>query len=110
LGLRFRYNEREKPMLRHLLVAISLLGAAGDASAQPLALSDQQLDAVTAGGIILGVDFARVQNGERGLFVTVTKFDPMTGEVSIDSFGRSFTIPTADRPTIALDVTIATRP
>jgi hypothetical protein len=54
--------------------------------------------------------FERVQNGERGLFVTVTEIDLVTGEVSTRRFGRSFTIPTADRPTIALDVTIATRP
>jgi hypothetical protein len=53
------------------------------------------------------VDFERVQNGERGLFVTVTKLDRLTGEVSTESFGR--TIPTADRPTIAFDVTINPR-
>lgn len=100
-------------MRSHLIVAIGLLGAAGAASAQPLALSDQQLDTVTGGRVIVFADFERVQNGERGLFVTLTKFDPVTGEISTEMFGRSFVIPTTptgDRPTIGIGVTIGTPP
>jgi hypothetical protein len=92
-------------MLRHVLVAISLLGAVGAASAAPLSLSDQQLDTVTAGRVIVGANFERVfQNGEPGLLVTLTEIDTKTGEVTTRTFGRSVTIPTI--PTISLNLTI----
>jgi hypothetical protein len=97
-------------MLRHVLVAISLMGAAGAAAAEPLALSDQQLDTVT-GGAIVAADFERiVENGVRGLVVTLTLLDEITGEVSTRTFGGSFTIPTPPAipspATIGLDITI----
>ena len=91
-------------MFRHVLVAISLIGAAGAASAQPLPLSDHQLDAVT-GGVILGATFQRIaENGLRGFVVTLTELDTKTGKLSTRTFGRSFTIPTI--PTFAPGVTI----
>ena len=94
-------------MLRHLVVAIGLLGAAGAASAEPLPLSDQQLDTVTGGQVIVAANFERiVQNGERGFLVTLLEFDPATGEFSTRSFDR--TIATPDRPTIGFDITIIT--
>lgn len=93
-------------MFRHLLVAVSLLGVAGAASAEPLSLSDQQLDTIT-GGVIVGADFERViQNGQRAFVVTLIDFDPDTGEVSTRQFGR--TIPIPDRPTFRFDITIGT--
>ena len=50
-------------MLRHVLVGISLMGVAGAASANPLPLSDQQLDRVIA-GVIIGATFERTaENG-----------------------------------------------
>jgi hypothetical protein len=90
-------------MLRHVLVGISLLGAVGAASAAPLSLSDQQLDTVTAGRIV-GANFEHVQNGERGLLVTLTEIDTKTDEVTTRTFGRSFTSPTI--PTISLNLRI----
>jgi hypothetical protein len=81
-------------MFRHVLVAISLIGAAGAASANPVLLSDQQLDSVT-GGVIVAVDFARIaENGVRGFVVTLTELDTRTGELTTRTFGRSITIPT----------------
>jgi hypothetical protein len=101
-------------MLRHLLVALGLLGGVGAASAEPLLLSDQQLDTVTGGGLILAADFQRIiRNGERGFSVTVLEFDEATGQFSTRTFERIFTIPVVDLPsipTIAFDVTIATPP
>jgi hypothetical protein len=91
-------------MLRHLIIAMSLLGGAGAASAEPLSLSDQQLDTIT-GGVIVGATFERVmQNGQRGFLVTLIDLDPDTGEVSTRQFGR--TIPIPDRPTFGFDITI----
>lgn len=59
-------------------------------AAEPLVLSDQQLDKVTA-GLITGVDFTRIFTANtRGLFVTVTSVDTQTGQVSVRRFGRTF--------------------
>ena len=92
-------------MLRHVLVAMSLMGAAGAASANPLPLSDQQLDTVT-GGLIVAADFQRVvENGVvRGLVVTLADLDLETGQVSTRTFVGSFTIPTL--PSIGVGVSI----
>jgi hypothetical protein len=91
-------------MLRYVLVGVSLMGVAGAASANPLPLSDQQLDTVI-GGIIVGATLERVaENGARGFLLTLTELDENTGDLTTRTIERSFPIPTPS--TIGFDISI----
>jgi hypothetical protein len=91
-------------MLRHVLVGVSLMGVAGAASANPLPLSDQQLDTVI-GGFIVGATFERIaENGVRGFVLTLTEGDENTGDLTTRTIERSFPIPTP--ATIGIDISI----
>jgi hypothetical protein len=91
-------------MLRPVLVGIGWMCAAAGASAEPLRLSDRQLDTVSA-GVIVAADFQRVvENGAPGFVVTLTDFDTKTGQISTRMFGRTFTIPTAASIAFAIGI------
>jgi hypothetical protein len=91
-------------MLRHVLVGVSLMGVAGAASANPLPLSDQQLDTVI-GGVIVGATFERIaENGVRGFVLTLTELDENTGDLPTRTTERSFPIPAP--ATIGFDISI----
>jgi hypothetical protein len=91
-------------MFRHVLVGIGWMGVAAAASAEPLTLSDQQLDTVS-GGVIVAANFERiVQNGAPGFVVTLTDLDEKTGQVSTRMFGRTFTIPTSASIAFAIGI------
>jgi hypothetical protein len=91
-------------MLRHVLVGVSLMGVAGAASANPLPLSDQQLDTVI-GGVTVGATFERIaENGVRGFVLTLTELDENTGDLTTRTIERSFPIPTP--ATIGFDISI----
>jgi hypothetical protein len=97
-------------MLRHVLVGVSLMGVAGAASANPLPLSDQQLDTVIA-GVIVGGTFERIaENGVLGFILTLRELDETTGAVTLRTIERSFPIPSPaiipPPATIGFDISI----